>query len=74
VLVENPLWIADNQKNIVINIHQDFAASAHSNFFRGQTDWGLLCWSNNSGETWLCKQEEGFTANFKFQNSDFFTD
>jgi hypothetical protein len=32
LLVQNPLWIASNQQNIVIKFHQDFMASARVNF------------------------------------------
>jgi hypothetical protein len=44
---------------IQVNYHQGFLASTHSNFFQGQTDRGLLYWSNHCGETRLFKQEDG---------------
>jgi len=33
VVVKNTSWIANNQQNIVINFHQDFAASKQNDFF-----------------------------------------
>ncbi len=46
------------QGKFVANFHQDFVANRHSDFFQGQTDRGLFCWPNHSGETWLSKQGE----------------
>jgi hypothetical protein len=56
------LWITNNQQNIVINYHQDFVASMHTDFFKGQTDRGLFFWPNHSLETRLSKQEEEATG------------
>ncbi len=39
-LANEPLWMANNQHTIVINFHQDFVASMHSNIFQGQMDGG----------------------------------
>jgi hypothetical protein len=54
------LWITNNQRTIVTDIYQDFVASTHSDFFQGQTDWGLVYWPNHSWEAGLSKQEEEF--------------
>ncbi len=35
-LAQNPLWIADKQRTIVVNIHQYFVAKMHSDFQQGQ--------------------------------------
>jgi hypothetical protein len=56
--VKNPLWITNNQRNMVINFHRDFVASTKSNFFYGQMDKGLFYKPNNSGKICLSKQEE----------------
>jgi hypothetical protein len=56
------LWIANNQRTIVTDIYQDFVVSAHSDFFQGQTDWGLVYWHNHFWETGLSKQEEELIA------------
>jgi hypothetical protein len=40
--VLNPLWIMNIQPNIVINFHQDFEATMHTDFFQGQTDMGPI--------------------------------
>ncbi len=45
-------------ENIVACLCQDFIASSHSDFFKGQTDRGLFLWTDPSGETWLAKQED----------------
>jgi hypothetical protein len=50
VLVLNPLWIMNIQQNIVVNFHQDFEATKHSDFFQGQTDMGLFYWPNHSAD------------------------
>jgi len=55
---ENTTWIANNQRNILINLRQDFMASAHSDFFQGQMDRGLFYWPHHSGETHLSKLGE----------------
>ncbi len=52
------MWITIYLQAIVINIHQDFVASKHSDFFQGQTSRGLLCRHKHSWETWLSIQEE----------------
>jgi hypothetical protein len=44
--------------DILVNFHQDFVASTHSDFFQGQTDRGLFYGPNHSRETRLYKQEE----------------
>ncbi len=36
------MWITNYQQNIVINFHQDFAASMLRGFFQGQTDRDLF--------------------------------
>jgi hypothetical protein len=38
LLAYNPFWIANNQGTIVVNYHQDFTASTHSNVFQGQKE------------------------------------
>ncbi len=48
LLVQNPLHIANNQHTIVINFHQEFMASMHSNFFHKQKDGGLICLPNGT--------------------------
>jgi hypothetical protein len=47
-----------NQPTIVINFHQDFVATTHSDFFQGQADRGLFYMPNHSWETQLSKQKE----------------
>jgi hypothetical protein len=49
LLVKNPLWVANNQRNFVVNFHQDIVASMYSDSFQGQTDGGLFYWPNHSG-------------------------
>jgi hypothetical protein len=51
LLALNPLWITNNLLIIVINFHQDFATSTHSDFFPVDTDRGLFHWLNHSSET-----------------------
>jgi hypothetical protein len=51
LLVYNPIWITNNQQTVVINFHQDFEASTHYDFFKGQTDRSLFFWPNYSKET-----------------------
>jgi hypothetical protein len=34
-LAQNPSWIANKQRTIVVNIHQDFVARMHSDFLQG---------------------------------------
>jgi hypothetical protein len=48
----------NNQKNIVINFHQVFVASTHSDFFQGEMDRGLFYWPSHASETQLSKQEK----------------
>ncbi len=36
--------------NNQLNIFQDFVASTHSDFFRGEMDRGLFYWPNHSGK------------------------
>ncbi len=50
LLTLNPLLIVNNQRTIVINFHQDFMTSMHSNFFQGQVNRGLTYWPNNTGK------------------------
>ncbi len=57
-LVQNLLWIDNNQQISVINFHRDFLASMHSVFFQGKIDRGSIYWPNHSGENELSKQEE----------------
>jgi hypothetical protein len=57
-LTANIFGLGSNQQNIVINFHQDFMASEHSNFFKGHTDKGQFYWPNHCGETLVLKQEE----------------
>ena len=38
LLAKNPTRFVYSQWTIVINFHQDFIASMHSKFFRGQID------------------------------------
>jgi hypothetical protein len=45
------MWITKNQRTIVVNFHQDFAVSMHSNFLRGQMDMIKVNRPNHSGET-----------------------
>jgi hypothetical protein len=58
LLVKNPLWISNNQQNIVNFPNQDFATSSHGNFFQVETGRDLLFQLNHFGETWLPKVEE----------------
>jgi hypothetical protein len=58
LLVQSPLWITNNQQNIVIHFHQDFVAGMHSYFFKVQVDRGLFYWPNHSRETPLSYQKE----------------
>ncbi len=59
--VKKPLLIANNQQNIATNLHPDFMASAHSDFFQGQTDSGLFYLPYHSGETELSKQPQSWS-------------
>jgi len=55
------IWLSHScqqQQNIVVNFHQDFIASKHSNFFQGQTDRGLFYGPNHWWETRLSKENE----------------
>jgi hypothetical protein len=54
--------LTDYQHTIVINLHQDFVASKHSNSFQGQPDSSIIYWPNHSEKTRLPKQvkEEPF--------------
>ncbi len=54
------LMYRQHEQNIVINFHQDFVDSIHSDFFQGQTDRGLYYWPNqyHSVESQLSKQEQ----------------
>jgi hypothetical protein len=51
-------WIANNQRTIAVNFHQDFTASMQINVCPEWMDKGLICWPNHSRETWLSNQEE----------------
>ncbi len=63
LLVYNPSWIANNQRNIVINLRQGFVASTHSDFNQGQTDTGLFYWPNITGKlSWLNKKKKFISA------------
>jgi hypothetical protein len=42
LLVYNPLWIINNQQNIVVNFHQDLLASMCNDFYQGLTDLRLI--------------------------------
>ncbi len=54
LLVQNPLWITNNKQNIV-NLHQDFMDRVHSDFFQGQTIRGPFYWPKHTAETGLSK-------------------
>ncbi len=41
LLAPNPLWIGQNQRTCVINLHQDSKAIMLSTFFQGELDNGL---------------------------------
>jgi hypothetical protein len=58
-VVENPLWIASNQQNIVVNFRQEFTFSMHSNFFKEEMDKGIFYQPNHSRETQLHKKKIG---------------
>ncbi len=47
----------NNLRIIVINFHQDFVASMHSDSFQEKVDKVLTCWPRHSRETQLSKQE-----------------
>jgi hypothetical protein len=48
--------ITNNQGTVVINFHQDFVASMHSDFLQGQADIDLFYLHNHSRVTRLSKQ------------------
>jgi hypothetical protein len=52
------MWITNNWHNIVVDFHQDFMASTHSDFYQGQMNMTLLYWPHHSEKTWLSNQEE----------------
>ncbi len=52
------MWIPNNMPTNVVNLHQEFMISTHRDFIIGQVDWCLIYWYNQSGESWLFKQEE----------------
>jgi hypothetical protein len=52
------LWITNNRDIVDINVHQEFVACVHSDFFQGETDRVLVYGPNHSVETRLPKQEE----------------
>ncbi len=62
MVAKNPSRIANSQRNIVVNLYQDFLASTHSNFFRRQTTGGLIHWLNHSWGTLLPNQENNKEA------------
>jgi hypothetical protein len=52
------MWVTNHQQNSVVNFHQDFMVSPHSDFFQGLIVGGLLYWPNHSRENLLPKQQE----------------
>jgi hypothetical protein len=65
------MWITNNQQNIVVDFHQDFMASTHSDFYQGQMNMALLYWPHHSEKTWLSNQEidEEESIQFLFNKS-----
>jgi hypothetical protein len=57
LLAKNPLWLGNNQRTIVIDFHQDFVDSTHSDFFQVQTDGDLIQRPNYSVEACFFKQD-----------------
>jgi hypothetical protein len=55
------MCISKNQFTIVVNLHHDFAASAHNDFFQGMPDNDLIYQLNHFGETLLSNQEGELT-------------
>jgi hypothetical protein len=52
--------LTDYQHTIVINVHQDYVASKHSNSFQGQPDSSIIYWLYHSGKTSKQVKEEPF--------------
>jgi hypothetical protein len=54
------LWIANNRRTFVINLHQDFTTSTHSDSFQESADRGFIYWLNYSWKTQVSNQEEEY--------------
>ncbi len=60
LLALNPSQIANNQRTIIFNFHQDLMASTHSNVFQGQKDGGLIYWPILEKLGWPIKKQTAY--------------
>jgi hypothetical protein len=58
LLAYSPLWIANNQCNSVVSIHQDFGGKHEQHLLTLQMDGGLIYWAKIFRKTQLSNQKE----------------